>query len=245
MTTLYGWGPAFGCQSPSPFVAKADIQMQMFDIPCTRATADLDNVSKHKAPYVEDDGVLIQDSAFIRMHFEKKLGVDLNEGLDTEQRAIAWTIERMLEDRLTPIMAHERWLESDNFARGPVMFFMGVPEPMRAEISNGAREAVRANLYAQGIGRHSREERLQLAQRDIDTVAVLLGDKPFMMGSYPTAVDAIAYGVISACSAPIFDSPLKDMVASHANLITFLKRMEDRFYAEDRWPSLVPEAEAA
>lgn len=245
MTILYGWGPMFGVQSPSPFVAKADIQMQMFDIPCERATADLDSVSKHKAPYVDDDGTIVQDSAFIRLYFEKKLGVDLDEGLTAEQRATAWAVERMLEDRLTPIIVHERWLEGDNFARGPAMFFMDVPEPMRAEVANGAREGVRANLYGQGIGRHTRDERLQLAQRDIAAVAALLGDKAFIMGSYPTAVDAVAYGVIAACTAPIFDSPLKDMVADHANLVAFLQRMEDRFYSELRWPSMMPETEAA
>ena len=245
MTTLYGWGPMFGVQSPSPFVAKADIQMQMFDIPCQRATADLESVSKGKAPYVEDDGRIIEDSTFIRLHFEQKLGVDLDEGLDTQQRATAWAIERMLEDRLTPIIVHERWVEGDNFARGPAMFFMGVPEPMRAEVANGVREAVRANLHSQGIGRHSREERMQLARRDIDAVAELLGDKPFMMGSYPTAVDAAVYGVIAACTAPVFDSPLKEIVASHANLVAFVKRMEDRFYTEERWPSMMPETEAA
>lgn len=245
MTTLYGWGPMFGVQSPSPFVAKADIQMQMFDIPCERATADLESVSKHKAPYVNDGDTIVQDSTFIRLHFEKKLGVDLDEGLTAEQRATAWAVERMLEDRLTPIIVHERWLEDGNFERGPALFFMGVPEPMRAEVTQGAREGVRASLYGQGIGRHSRDERMQLAQRDIDTVATLLGDKAFMMGSYPTAVDAVVYGVISACTAPIFDTPLKAMVADCANLVAFLQRMEERFYSEQRWPSLMPETEAA
>lgn len=241
MTTLYGWGPAYGCQSPSPYVTKTDIQMQMFDIPCNRAIADLDSVAKHKAPYVEDAGKIIEDSTFIRLYFEQKLGIDLDEGLDARQRATGWAIERMLEDRLAPIIVHERWLEGDNFARGPAMLFMGVPEPMRTEIANGARESERANLYGQGIGRHSREERMQLAKRDIDAVAVLLGDKPFTMGSYPTAVDAAVYAVIAACTAPIFDSQLKDFVASHANLVAFLKRMENRFYTEERWPAMMPE----
>lgn len=245
MTTLYGWGPMFGVQSPSPFVAKADIQIQMFDIACDRATANLESVSKHKAPYVEDDGIIVEDSTFIRWHFEKKLGVDLDEGLTPEQRACAWTLERMLEDRLTPIMANERWLQGDNFARGPAMFFLAVPEAMRAEVMAGALSSVKTGHQISGIGRHSREERMQLAAKDIAATATLLGEKAFIMADYPTAVDAAAYGAISACTAPIFDTPLKEMVASHSNLVAFLKRMEDRFYAEERWPSMMPEIEAA
>lgn len=242
MTTLYGWGPMFGIQSPSPYVAKADIQMQMFDIPCDRATADLGSVPKKKAPYVEDDGVIVEDSTFIRWHFEKKLNVDLDEGLTSEQRATAWAVERMLEDRLAPIMANERWLQGDNFERGPAMFFLGVPEAMRADVIADAVSGVETGHRLSGIGRHSRAERMQLAAKDIAAVADLLGDKLFVMADYPTAVDAAAYGVIAACTAPVFETPLRDMVASHANLVAYLARMEERFFAEERWPSMMTSA---
>ena len=82
-----------------------------------------------------------------------------------------------------------------------------------------------------------------LALRDIAATSALLGDKAFMMADHPTALDGAAYGVIAGCQAPIFDTPLKDMVASHANLVAYLERMEARFFAEDRWPSMAPERE--
>lgn len=242
MTTLFGWGPMFGTQSPSPYVAKADIQMQMFDIPYDRATADLGSVPKQKAPYVQDDGVIVEDSTFIRWHFEKKLSVDLDEGLTSEQRATAWAVERMLEDRLAPIMTNERWLQGGNFERGPAMFFLGVPKAMRADVIADAVSGVETGHRLSGIGRHSREERMQLAAKDIAAVADLLGDKLFVMADYPTAVDAATYGVIAACTAPVFETPLRDMVASHANLVAYLARMEERFFAEERWPSMMASA---
>lgn len=245
MTILYGWGPMFGSPSPSPFVMKADIHMQMFDIPLKRATANLDSVSKRKAPYVEDDGQIIEDSNFIRWHFEKKLGVDLDAGLDDSERATAWAFERLLEDRLNWIQLHDRWMNDENFARGPILFFAGIPEPMRTQVVTDVREALRGSLYGQGIGRHSHAERMQLAAKDIEAVAAQLGHKAFMMKDYPTALDAVAYGVLTACTAPIFDNEVKHLVASHANLVAYLKRMEERFFAEDRWPSMMPEAEAA
>lgn len=245
MTTLYGWGPMFGCQSPSPYVMKADIQLQMLGIPFDRATADLDSVAKHKAPYVEDEGRIVEDSTFIRLYFEDKLGADLDHGLTAGQRAVAWAAERMFEDRLTSIMGHERWLESDNFERGPAMFFAAVPEAMRATVIAETRERIRTGYQISGIGRHSRAERMQLARRDIAAAAALLGDKAFFLADHPTAIDGIAYGALSSCTAPIFDSELRDMVAAHANLTDYLGRMEARFFAEDRWPSMMAEAEAA
>lgn len=245
MTTLYGWGPMFGTPSPSPFVMKADIQLQLFGIAFDRAIADLESVSKHKAPYVEDAGSIIQDSTFIRWHFEEKLGVDLDEGLSDAGKATAWAFERMLEERLVQIMAYERWLEGDNFDRGPAMFFMGLPEPEHSQISDGAVAGLRAAMAANGIGRHNRDERMQLAMRDIAATSALLEDQSFLLGDFPTALDAVAYGVLAACAAPIFETRLKDMVASHANLVAYLERMEARFFGEDRWPSMMPEAVAA
>ena len=195
MTTLFGWGPMFGLPCPSPFVMKADIQLQLFGVAFDRAIADLDSVSKHKAPYVQDDGQIIQDSTFIRWHFEKKLGVDLDEGLSEAGKATAWAFERMLEDRLARIEGHERWLEGDNFERGPAMFFLGAPEAVRAQVIANAVAGVRT-------------------------------------------------GVIAGCTAPIFDTPLKAMVASHANLVAYLERMKDRFFQPNRWPAMFTAREA-
>ena len=245
MTTLFGWGPMFGCQSPSPFVAKTDIHLQMFGIPFDRAIADLDSVAKHKAPYIEDEGRIIEDSTFIRWHFEAKLGADLDHGLTAEQRATACVAERMFEDRLTSIMGYERWLEGDNFERGPAMFFAAVPEAVRADVIADTRARIRMGYEIGGIGRHSRAERMQLARRDIEAAAALLGDKAFMLADRPTALDGIAYGVLTGCAAPIFDSPLREMVTAYPNLIAYFERMEARFFRPNRWPSMAPEAEAA
>jgi len=240
MTTLFGWGPMFGLPCPSPFVMKADIQLQLFGVAFDRAIADLDSVSKHKAPYVKDDGQVIQDSTFIRWHFEKKLGVDLDDGLSDAARATAWAFERMLEDRLARIEGHERWLEGENFARGPAMFFLGVPEPVRAQVVADAVANVRMGMDATGLGRHNRTERMRLAEADIAATAALLGDKAFVLADHPTALDGAAFGVIAGCTAPIFDTPLKAMVASHANLVAYLERMQDRFFQPNRWPSMFP-----
>ena len=228
-TTLFGWGPTFDLPAPSPFVMKCDIQLQMLGVSFDRALADLESVSKHKAPYVDDDGRVVEDSTFIRLYFEEKLGRDLDAGLSAEQRAIGWAIERMLEDRLVHIVVHERWMEDANFDKGPRQFFAAVPEAMREQVIDQTRSGVKLGLHSQGIGRHSRRERMQLAARDIQSVASVLGDKPFLFGDAPTATDASAYGVIVSCSTRFFESELPRLVERHPALVKYLGRMADRF----------------
>ncbi|KAF0179886.1 MAG: glutathione S-transferase family protein [Hyphomonadaceae bacterium] len=238
MTTLYGWGPMFDLPGPSPYVMKADIQMQMLGAPFTRALAELDSVAKHKAPYVVDDGVLIEDSTFIRMHFERKLGKDLDECLTPAQRGQAWAVERLLEDRLGLIMVCERWLVDANFDKGPSQFFADVPEAMRAQVISEVRGGVAASMKGHGIGRHSREERMLLAERDVGAVAAMLGEGPFLFGAKPTAADAVAYGVLAACGTPFFSTPLVALIDAQPNLRPYLARMEARFVHEAAWPSM-------
>lgn len=234
-TTLFGWGPMFGERGASPFVLKSDIQLQMLGVSFERKMADLEAVKKHKAPYVEDAGEIIEDSTFIRWHFERKLGRDLDAALTEEQRGLAWALERLLEDRLNLVMVCERWLEDRNFFKGPVHFFAGVPEPARAGVIETTRAGLRAMMERHGIARHSRGERLQLAARDIAAVSQALGDKPFLFGEAPCSVDATAYGELVSCGARFFDTPLTALVDSHANLRPYLARMEARFFHDEQW----------
>ncbi|MEM5518715.1 glutathione S-transferase family protein [Henriciella sp. AS95] len=239
MTTLYGWGPMFDCPSPSPYVMKTDIQLQMLGVEFDRAIADLDSVSKHKAPYVEDDGEIIQDSNFIRAHFERKLGTSLMDGLTPKQQAQSWAFERMAEGHLGAVMAGERWMIDENFKKGPAMFFMGAPEAMREQIMQETREGIRTTRYNSGIGRHSRDEQLQLAAWDIAAIAAQLGDQLFLFGDEPSVADASVSAVLISSATPYFDTPLAGLVTQHANLGDYIKRMRETYLAERAWPDLV------
>lgn len=236
-TTLFGWGPSFGLRGPSPFVLKTEIQLQMLGVRFERAIADLEAVSKHKAPYVRDGEQLIEDSTFIRAHFERKLDRHLDARLTREQRAAAWALERLLEDRLYFIAVHERWLEDANFYKGPAQFFGSVPEAQRAAVIAQVRDGLRQMLVRQGLGRHSRAERMELAARDIAAVADTLGEKNFLFGAEPSAVDAVAFGMLSSCATRFFDSPLTDLVERHAGLTAYLERMEERYFRDVTWPT--------
>ena len=238
MTTLYGWGPMFDCPSPSPYVMKTEIQLQMLGVEFNRAIADLDAVSKHKAPYVEDDGKIIQDSNFIRAHFETKLGRSLLDGLTRREQALSWALERMAEGHLNAVMAGERWLKEANFRKGPALFFMDVPEAMREQAYTDIREGMRKTRWEAGIGRHSQEEQLQLAAFDIAAIAAQLGERAFLLGDEPTGVDAAVSAVLISCATPYFDTPLVGMVEGHANLPAYLRRMREAYLPEKAWPEL-------
>jgi hypothetical protein len=83
-----------------------------------------------KLPYVDDDGIVVADSTFIRWHIEKKHGVDFDQGL-VRCRPAGWAFEKMAEDHLYWVAVYERWMDDENFRKGPIVFFQRVPAPIR------------------------------------------------------------------------------------------------------------------
>jgi glutathione S-transferase len=146
MITLYVFGPAFLLPDPSPFVIKTDVQLKMSGLPYRQERGGFERAPKGKVPYIEDGGQVIGDSTFIRDHIERRYGADLDRALTAEQRARAWTIERMLEDHLYWAMVHERWMNDANFAKGPAHFFDGAPDAVRQQARDGMRATLRAQV---------------------------------------------------------------------------------------------------
>jgi glutathione S-transferase len=230
MIILYGFGPAFGLPDPSPFVMKSQVQLKMADVPYRFERAAPPSAPKGKIPYIEDDGHRLGDSTFIRAHIEKEFGFTFDANLSGEQRAQAWAIERMLEDHLYFALIHARWLDDVNFAKGPAHFFDAVPEDAREAIRTQARERVRQNLVAHGLGRHSDDEIVELGARSLAALSTLLGDKSYLFGDAPCGADATAFGMAASILTPFFDAPLRNRAESHANLVAYCDRMMRQYY---------------
>lgn len=230
MITLYSFGPAFGLPDPSPFVMKVETLLRMANLPYCTDTTGFAKAPKGKLPYIDDEGVVVPDSTFIRWHIEKKYRIDFDLGLDAAQKATAWAFEKMAEDHLYWAGAHDRWMIDENFRRGPVRFFDKVPAPFRPVVTAIVRRKLRATLHGQGLGRHTPDQILALATRSIGAMADFLGDKPFFMGSEPAGIDATMFAFACAVLCPHFESRIRSAAERHDNLRRYVGRMTARYY---------------
>ena len=235
--TLYTTRAGFDLPDTSPFVLKTEVQLQMAGLAYERVSAIPPQAPKGKLPYIDDHGVVVTDSTFIRAHVERTCGLDLDAGLDALQRAQAWAIERMLEDHLYFAMVWFRWLEPANFAKGPAHFADTAPEDQREQLRHELQSRKRAELHAQGLGRHTPEDIAVLGTRSIDALSVQLGDKPWLMGGTPSGVDATAFGMLACVLTPFFDTPLRRAAQAHGNLTAYVARMMQRHYPGHPWPA--------
>ena len=225
MITLYATGPAYGLPEGSPYVTKTEIHLKMASLWYQKVPARPDTSPKGQLPWIDDDGVKVADSTFIRAYIERSYGVDLDAGLTKAQRAQAWAIERMVENHLGWASCHFRFFDDANFAKGPAHWFDGMPGEARAEAIDGLLEAVQANLKAVGMGRHSPDEIVELAAWSLTALSELLGAKSFMMGHRPTSVDAVVFAMLAQILTPFFDSPLRRRAEALPNRVGYAERM--------------------
>ncbi len=235
MTVLFGWGPMWNCHSPSPYVVKSMIQLDMLEVDYSMQVADLEEAPYRKAPYIKDDGNLVADSAFIRKYFEEKTGKDLNAGLSSQQRAMAWALERMIEGEISLMMLHERWLKDENFEKGPAQFFMGIPEEVRDEVIESARGPIRQRVDSQGLSRFDEGKRIVLFDDSVRALSDQLSDSEFMFGADPTALDAVVAAFTQACATDYFDTPMREVYAKYPNLKAHADRIDERFFKTEKW----------
>lgn len=230
MITLFVAGEGFGLPEVSPYAMKTEIQLQLADLAYEKRPGRREDSPKGQIPWIVDGDTTLSDSTFIRAHIEGQYGVDLDAGLSPEQRAQAWALERMAENHLGWVGAHFRFLDPENFERGPAHWFDGAPEAMRETLRAGLLEAVQANLLAVGVGRHAPEEIAWLGERSLNAIAITLGDKPFLFGDRPVGSEAVVFSILATTLNPYFNCPLRGRFEALPNLVAYVDRMMDRFY---------------
>lgn len=243
MITLYGAAPMFGLPQCSPYVMKTEVQLMIADVPYVAAPAMPEHGPKGQIPFIDDGGVRIGDSSFIRLHIEARYGVDLDAGLTPLERAQAWAVERMLENHFAWTTSPGRYFIPENFEKGPAHFFDAAPPALRRELQEELLEEVHFRTRAV-LGRHGPDEIVELGVLSLKALSMLLGDQPYLFGARPAGVDATAFAMLAHLTTPFFDSPLRRRAQAFPNLTAYVDQMMAQFYPGHPWAGAAAPAEA-
>lgn len=223
---------AWGLPSISPFCLKLDLYLRIAGIPFkTVIDATPFRGPKGKLPWIEHEGKKIGDSGFIVDYLESRFGCDPNAGLSTAERGVSLAMRRLIEENLYWTMVYDRWMVDENWRIFRDVVLGGVPVVARQLVASFARRGVRSQLRGHGIGLHSRDEIHGVGCRDIRAIADFLDDKPFLLGERPTEIDAIAYGLLPNIMSVPIASPIKDEALKRANLVSYVERIRNRYFA--------------
>jgi len=225
-----GWGVPF--PTAAPFPLKLATWLRMAGIPFDFVVDnDPGKGPKGKSPWIEYGDVKMGDSSLIIEHLEKRFGIDLDAHLDAHQRAVALSVQRMLEEHYHQCFEHQLF-----FGRGGAdrlaEFATSMPIPLRWLVPTVLKRVFRKQLYERGMGRHSEDVILGQAKADLDALSELLGDQAYFMGDRPSSIDACVFGFLGVSLYVSGDNPLYRYGASCENLMRYCERMRTRYFPE-------------
>ena len=232
MITLYTFGPFFGLPDPSPFVMKGEMLLKLSGLPYQTNTRGFSRAPKGKLPYIDDDGTLVADSTLIRLHLEKKHGIDFDRALSARERGTAWAVDKMLEDHLYWVMVYWRWLNDANFERGPKAFFKRAPAIIRPLVSEDraqehppqpARPRHRAALGSGDDGDVRARHRFAVR---------ILGDNRYFLGDEPCGADATVFAFVAGALTPRVRFAAAHADREAANLVAYRDRMMAEYFPD-------------
>ena len=230
--TLVQFPRRLGVPNPSPFCVKLELWLKLAGIDYVVQEQVMPGSSpKKKIPYVIIDGQEMGDSTLIIEHLTRTRGVDPDNGLSDRERALDQAIWAMCDERLYWYAVWDRWLG----AGWPVVaetFFGGIPAPIRPVVKFFAQRSVRQQLWAQGTGRHSSDEILGLARRDVDALASIVGDGPYVHGDKIRSIDAVVYAFVVNMTEVELDTPVTEAARAHANLVAYALRITEEYFPD-------------
>ncbi|KAG9342748.1 hypothetical protein JZ751_015610 [Albula glossodonta] len=207
--------PRNGVPSLSPFCLKMETYLRMADLPYQNHF-DGKLSPQGKMPWVEYNGRQVSGTEFIMDVLEEELGVDLNKSLSPQERAVA-----------------RAWV--DNLTETQQMLAVSGPlsDLLKWILSHLTSGIVKREMYGHGMGRYSREEVYALMEKDMRSLATLLGDKKYIMGPKMSSVDATVFGHLAQAMWTLPGTRPEQLIKGELiNLAMYCERIRRRFWPE-------------
>ncbi len=226
MLTLYSYPTLFGVADNNGYGLKVFAFLKLAGVPFRHEHIfDASKAPRAQLPYIVDGDDTVGDSETILAYVTKKYRVTLNAGLTPAQRASDLMVTRTLDD-LYWVMSYSRWKDERYWH----LFRDALKREHPALTDEGLLKAKEFNAqryHYQGIGRYEPDAAMARGIADLSAIASLIPANGFVHGDKPTTIDAAIYGFIANIYFYDIDTPLKQFVVAHDNLVQHCRAIHE------------------
>jgi glutathione S-transferase len=235
MITLYSYPELFGVADNNGYGLKVFAFMRLAGLPFVHEHIfDASAAPRGQLPYIVDDGETIGDSQTIIAHLIGKYRLTIDAGLTQAQRDTNLLVDRMLDD-LYWVMSYSRW-KDDRFWPA----FRDALLRQHPSLTEAGLEKAQAfnfqRYHFQGIGRFAPDAAFARGLADLAVLARLIPATGFVHGPEPTGVDAAIYGFIANIYFYDIDTPLRQFVDAHDNMVRHCRAIHELVMAPPAQP---------
>ena len=232
MIELFQYRPKFGVPNLSPFCLKLETWLKMSSLDYVVSYVDDPRSAPlGKLPYIKNGDFQLADSTCIIEYLTQEYKVELDSHLNSEQLAIAHACQVMIEERLYWVLVYHRWF-GKSWHVLKESFFSFLPPVVRHIVPALVQKQLKRTLHGHGIGRHSIEQINQFAIQDLESLSIILGDKPYLMGDKISSVDASLYAILCELLQSTLSTPLQSITEQYPNLVDYQLRMGRHYFPD-------------
>jgi glutathione S-transferase len=230
MLTLYSYPPLFGVADNNGYGLKVYAFLKLAGVPFTHEHIfDASKAPRGQLPYIVDDGETVGDSETILAFLTKKYRIAMDAALTPAQHGQNLFVTRTLDD-LYWVMSYSRW--KDERYWGAFRDALKREHPsLTDEGLLKAKEFNAQRYYYQGIGRYEPDAAMARGLADLAALSAIIPANGFVHGATPTSIDAGIYGFIANIYFYDIDTPLKQFVAAHDNIVRHCQAIHDQVSA--------------
>uniref|UniRef100_A0A915DKE8 Uncharacterized protein n=1 Tax=Ditylenchus dipsaci TaxID=166011 RepID=A0A915DKE8_9BILA len=201
--------------SPSPFALKLETWLRINKLSYVNVSNEFTKASsKGQIPFIEVNGRQFADSNHIIDQLCQIYNLGIDRNLTTKERAESRAITILIEKSLFRCLGYSRSRDFSWFATD--------------DVRN------KETLHAQGYGRLTVEEMVEVAKKDLTALSTFLGDKPYIFGDKSSTVDATLFGhLCQFLYTPLITDQIKQFIEqSTPNLVTFTNRVKAEYWPD-------------
>lgn len=218
MLTLYSYPALFGVADNNGYGLKAFAFLRLAGVPFRHEHIfDASQAPRGQLPYIVDGDDTVGDSESILAHVTKKYRLAIDAALTPAQVTSNLLVTRMLDD-LYWVMSYSRWKDERYWPAFRDALLREHPS-LTAEGLGKAQAFNAQRYYFQGIGRYDPDAAMARGLADLAAIADLVPPGGYLHGEKPTGIDAAIYGFIANIYFYDIDTPLKQFVTAHDNIV--------------------------
>jgi glutathione S-transferase len=226
MLTLYSYPTLFGVADNNGYGLKVFAFLQLAGVAFQHEHIfDASQAPRGQLPYIVDDGETIGDSETIIAHLIRKYRLTIDAALTPAQRDSNLLITRMLDD-LYWVMSYSRWKDERYWPAFRDALLREHPS-LTGEGLRKARAYNAQRYHYQGIGRYQPDAAMARGLADLQVLADIIPAGGYVHGETPTSIDAGIYGFIANIYFYDIDTPLRQFVAAHDNVVRHCRAIHE------------------
>ena len=232
MIELHQFRPFWGLPNASPFCMKVETYLRFREIPYRTVPSGPRRSPTGQIPFIVEEGRVITDSEAIIQHFEARQPEHLNAGLEARERAAAFFVRELVEDRLYWQITYMRWGDPAGWAVFRPDLVAKLPTFMRGPLLFAIRRTLLRRMRRRGLSPADPEGAYGRGKPVLDALAGFLGDRSYFLGETPRTLDMSLYAFLANIIDQPYGSPLQAHARGHDNLVAYCRRMQERCFPD-------------